>query len=104
MDHLAGYQLDPPRNKAQRFAVILISRVDPEGIQVYKQESIENSDSLNAIACFRKLRTVCKRIKPTSTEKRSHALTGVIEGIPSDANKCRTLQEMPSAASIDEDI
>ena len=100
MNDILNFKLDPPRGKSSRVAVVLISKADAEGFQVHKLEHIEPTDSDNAVACFRKLRHLCQKIHPKATEKRSHALGHVFASKPPGIKRCRTLQVMPTDASL----
>ena len=102
MEELLNFKLDPPRGKGRRFAVVLISKVDSEGFLVYKQEHVEPADSEHAVACFRKLRALSAKIKPTSSAKRSHAMGDLFNAAPRDTKRCRTLQNMPTDVSLDD--
>ena len=103
INDMPNFKLDPPRGKSQRTAVVLISKMDPEGYQVHKQEHIEPADAANACHCFRKLRALCTKIHPKGGEKRSHAMGDLFTASPRDTKKCRTLQAQPTDASLNEE-
>ena len=100
---LTGFKLDPPRNKAFRVALALLSKVDDEGFHVHELEHIEPEQVAPAVNCMRELRTLSKRVRCESTERRSRTRTldsGDLS--PSATKKARTLQEAPSGDSWSE--
>ena len=101
MASLPGFRLDPPRNKPYRFAVALRSRADEEGFHVHKLELLEPDQLQNAILRMQKLRRLSKAVHPVSTEKRSHAVDlNCSDSSPSAMKKARTLQNVPTDASL----
>jgi hypothetical protein len=103
LDNVLDFKLDPPRGKAARAAVILITQKDSTGFQVQKLEYVEPDDTKNAIACFQKLRTLSKKVHPVSSEKRSHSLGDLFVTSPADTKRCRTLRAAPTDASLQDD-
>ena len=103
MATLTGFKLDPPRNKPFRVALALLSRADDEGFHVHKLEHIEPDQVAPAVNCMRKLRTLSKRVRCESTERRSRTRTLESGDLsPSATKKARTLQEAPSGDSWSE--
>ena len=103
LNDLAGFRLDPPRGKAARCALALFSKKDDEGFHIHKQEYVEPDHVQSAIHCIRKLRTLCKQVRPETHDKRSHAVAmadswAATEGI----KKARVLQQVPTDASLPE--
>ena len=101
LNDLAGFRLDPPRGKAARCALALFSKKDDEGFHIHKQEYVEPDHVQSAIHCIRKLRTLCKQVRPETHDKRSHAVAmadswAATEGI----KKARVLQQVPTDASL----
>jgi len=100
LDHLPAFRLDPPRGKDFRVALVLISKVDDEGFHVHKSENIEPDQVDNAIQCMQRLRRLSKQIRPKNIEKRSHKLTLDTSSL----KKARTLQSVPTDASLPDDL
>ena len=103
LNNLAGFRLDPPRGKAARCALALFSKKDDEGLHIHKLEYVEPEHVTNAVHCIRKLRTLCKQVRPETQEKRSHAVAmadcwAATEGI----KKARILHQVPTDASLGE--
>ena len=102
MNSLAGFRLDPPRGKTFRVALALLSSADEnEGFHIHKLEYIEPEQVNQAVLCMQKLRTLSKRVRSVSTDKRtrSHALES--DGLsPTKTKKARALQQSPTAASL----
>ena len=101
LNDLAGFCLDPPRGKPARCALALFSKRDEEGLHIHKQEYVEPDDVQSAIHCIRKLRTLCKQVRPETHDKRSHAVAmadswAATEGI----KKARVLQAVPTDVSL----
>ena len=100
---LTGFKLDPPRNKPFRVALALLSKADDEGFHVHKLEHIEPDQVAPAVNCMRKLRTLSKRVRCESTERRSRTRTLESGDLsPSATKKARTLQEAPTGDSWSE--
>jgi hypothetical protein len=103
LSSLPGFRLDPPRGKQMRYALLVCSKKDAEGLHIHKLEYVENSQIDAAVKCFRKLRKVCTLIHTCSSEKRSHDHLLEKDGTtPVKIKKARTLQAAPSAASLDD--
>ena len=102
MDGLSGFSLDPPRNKTGRFALVLFSSVDDNGVFIiHKLEALEKDQIKPAVACLQKLRTLSKRVVCESTEKRSRSHTLDIDGLsPCDTKKARVLHASPTEGSL----
>jgi len=100
LDDLPAFQLDPPRGKDFRVALVLLSRVDEEGFHIHKLENIEPDQVEDAIKCMQRLRRMSKQIRPTGTGKRSHNLTLTASGL----KKARTLQTIPTGGSLPDDM
>ena len=99
---LPGFRLDPPRGKP-RFALALISKKDTEGVHIHKLEVIENDQVADAITCMRKLRSLCKQVRPETQEKRSHAVAmGDTWESTQKIKKARHLQQVPTDVSLGE--
>ena len=104
VDTLPGFRLDPPRGKPTRCAICLFTENDDEGLHIHKLEHIEPDQVDNAIACTRKLRKLCKRIHPGSTENRSHAVALCTdEKTSARIKKARSLHAVPTDASLGRD-
>ena len=65
-----------------------------------KLECLEPEQVTTAIDCFRKLRTLCKGIRPSSTEKRSHDVRVCADAMPKPLKKARALQTVPTDKSM----
>ena len=100
MEHLLDFKLDPPRGRQHRVALVLISKADQDGFHVEKLEHVEPTDESNAIACFRKLRTLSMGVRPDPTQKRSRALADSFKGSPNDMKRCKKLHAVPSDESL----
>ena len=97
-------KLDPPRGKKSRFAVLIVDRVDEKNgltVQMQKAEYIESEDAQGAMDCFRRLRALSKKIAPRQNLKRGHAHSSDFGASFSAIKKCRTLQAVPTDASMD---
>ena len=99
MENLPGYQLDPPRGRDFRVALVFISKVAEEGFQIHKLENIEPAQVDNAIKCMQRLRKMSKQIRPEGEGKRSHNLSLNATGL----KKARTLQSVPTGGSLPDD-
>ena len=104
LSNLAGFRLDPPRGKPARCALALFSKKDDEGLHIHKLEYVEPDQVENAVHCVRKLRTLCKNVRPEKQEKRSHAVAmedswAATAGI----KKARTLHSVPTEVSLEEE-
>ena len=98
------YKLDPPRSQKARWAVVLISNVEPGPTPTFlldKVEFIEPAEVDNAVKSFQKLRRMATRLQPSSTEKKSHSLASSF-AVAHPPKKCRTLTEVPTDASLPE--
>ena len=103
LSNLAGFRLDPPRGKAARCALALLSKKDDEGLHIHKIEYVEPDHVTDAIHCIRKLRTLCKQVRPETQEKRSHAVSMADSWAATEAiKKARILQQVPTDASLGE--
>ena len=104
MDNLPGFRLDPPRGKNFRVAVVLFTKADEkEGLHIHKLEYIEPEQVKEAVLCMQKLRRLSKGVHTVSTDKRSHSVALVNEGMsPCTTKKARTLQAVPTEASLPE--
>ena len=102
MDSLPGFRLDPPRGKNFRVAVVLFTKADEkEGLHIHKLEYIEPEQVKEAVLCMQKLRRLSKCVHTVSTEKRSHSVALVHEGMsPCTTKRARTLQAVPTEASL----
>ena len=99
LDDLPGFRLDPPRGRDFRVAIVLITRVDEEGLHIHKSENIEPDQVENAIKCMQRLRRMSKQIRPKGIGKRSHNLSLAASGL----KKARTLQSIPTGGSLPDD-
>ena len=99
--NLPGFRLDPPRGKARRYAVCLITKRDEEAFFVHKLDYIEPDQIDNAVRCFQKLRQLCKSIMPTTSEKWSHSVRMNAESVTGLAKKSRTLHAVPTDVSLE---
>ena len=104
MDGLPGFRLDPRRGKMFRVAVVLFTKADEkEGLHIHKLEYIEPEQVNEAVLCMQKLRRLSKGVHTVSTEKRSHSVALGQEGMPPcSTKKARTLQAVPTEASLPE--
>ena len=101
---IMNFKLDPPRGKACRVAVVLLTGADAQGgFDVHKLELVEPESVKNAIACFRKLRFLTKKIAPESTAKRTRAMENMFLSSPKDTKRCKTLHAVPSDVSLKEE-
>ena len=79
---------------------------DAEGLHIHQLEYIEMDQVKDAARCMQKLRKLSKGVHSVSTEKRSHnvALECLSpQGLsPSGTKKARTLQAVPTDASLPE--
>ena len=103
LNNLAGFRLDPPRGKPARCALALFSKKNDEGLHIHKLEYVEPDLVESAVLCMRKLRMLCKQVRPETQEKRSHAVAmadswAAAEGI----KKARQLHAVPTDASLGE--
>ena len=103
LDNLTGFNLDPPREKAFRCAICLFVKRDDDGFHIHKLEHIEPDQVDNAVLCMQKLRKLCKSIKPTSTDKRSHSVSVCSTEASGVSKKAETLHVMPTDASWPDD-
>ena len=101
LDNPPGFRLDPPRGKAHRFAVCLISRREEGQFHIHKLEYIEQDQIENATQCFQKLRKLCKAIMPTREEKRSHSVSACSSSVATLSKRSRTLHAVPTDVSMD---
>ena len=101
LDNLPGFRLDPPRGKAHRFAICLISRREGDQFHAHKIEYIEQDQVETATRCFQKLRKLCKAIMPTTMEKRSHSVSVCSSSVAGLAKRSRTLHAVPTDASLE---
>ena len=99
-DDVMSFRLDPPRGKAFRAAVVLVSRMNETELQIHKLEYVEPSDVDNAIQCFRKLRTLSSQIMPPSNLKRSQVETQQVSFENAHKKNCRSLQYCPTDTSL----
>ena len=81
----------------------LFSKKDDEGLHIHKLEYVEPDHVTNAVHCIRKLRTLCKQVRPETQDKRSHAVAmadswAATEGI----KKARILHQVPTDVSLGE--
>ena len=103
LNNLAGFRLDPPRGKAARCALALFSKKDDEGLHIHKLEYVEPDHVTNAVHCIRKLRTLCKQVRPETQEKRSHAVAMADSwAATEDIKKACILHQVPTDASLGE--
>ena len=104
MDSLPGFQVGPPRDKTFRVAVALFSKADSkEGLQIHKLEYIKPDQVKEAVQCMQQMRKLSKGVRPVSTEKRSHSVALEHQGMsPCTTKKARTLQAVPTEASLPE--
>ena len=102
MDRLPGFRLDPPRGKTFRVALALLSSADEkEGLHIHKLEYIEPEQVNQAVVCMQKLRTLSKRVRSVSTDKRTHSRALDSEALsPTKIKKARCLQAAPTDASL----
>ena len=67
-----------------------------------KTEFVENDEAQGAVECFRRLRKLCKQIRPRASGKRTHAESAKFIESPENMKKCRSLRAMPTETSLDE--
>eukprot|EP00974_Lingulodinium_polyedra_P037654 3611626-Lingulodinium_polyedra.AAC.1 len=104
LNNLPGFRLDPPRGTPMRSAICLVTKKDDEGLHIHKLEYVEPGQIDNAIACLQRLRKLCTRIRPESSEKRSHAIALDAFGkSPGSVKRARTLHAVPTEASLGDD-
>ena len=103
LSNLAGFQLDPPRGKQARCALALFSKKDDEGLHIHKLEYVEPDQVTNAVHCIRKLRMLCKQVRPQTQEKRSHAVVMADSwAATEEIKKTHILEQVPTDASLGE--
>jgi len=99
LEDLTGFRLDPPRGKSSRCALCLFTKMDDEGFHVDKLEAIEPDCVQHAIKCMQRLRKLCKQLRSSSTDKRSHSMH-LDSKASLSKKKARTLQALPTDASL----
>ena len=99
-------KLDPPRSKKSRYAIVVIDHIDKleNTLQMQAAEYVEHQDAEAAIACFTKLRALCRSVVPMGGMKRSHDLFAQFTESPKEMKKCRTITAMPSADSLEGEL
>ena len=101
VQNLAEFKLDPPRGKPRVVLALLSSADETEGFHIHKQEPVEPTQVSNAVYCLRKLRTLSKKLKCGSSEKRTHDFNLATDaGEPRDLKKARMLQVCPTDLSL----
>ncbi len=100
MDALPGFRLDPPRGRAHRFAMCSIIKREEDTFHVHKLEYIEPDQLEDATRCARKLRALCARIQPVSSEKRSRSVAACSDISKAVQKKARTLTAVPTDVSL----
>ena len=101
LDNLSGFKLDPPRGQPFRVALVLFSGADEtEGFQIHKMENIEPSNVKSAIRCWQKLRTMTKRLRSDSTDKRTRTMD--LGDSPENVKRARSLPLVPPDESMHE--
>ena len=100
---LTGFRLDPPRGEAMRCAISLFVKRDDQGFHIHTMEYIEPDQVDTAVQCMLKLRLLCKSIRPTGTDKRSHSVSVCTTEASGVSKKARTLHVMPTDASLPDD-
>ena len=95
-------KLDPPRGKKSRFAVVLIDKFNGGILEMQKTEFVEHDEAQGAVECFRRLRKLCKQIRPRASGKRTHAESANFIDSPENMKKCRSLRAMPTETSLDD--
>ena len=83
-------------------ALALLSSADEtEGFHIHKLEYIEPEQVNQAVLCMRKLRTLSKRVRSLSTDKRTHShALGSDDLSPAKLKKARCLQASPTDAGL----
>ena len=100
MDALPGFRMDPPRGRMHRYAMCSIMKREDDTFHVHKLEYIEPSQIDDAVRCVQTLRSLSKRIQPTSSEKRSHKVAACLDRIKTLQKKARILAAVPTDASL----
>ena len=75
-------------------------RMEDKTLHMQSAEFIEQTDAEAAIACFTRLRAICRNVRPTGEAKRSRSLFDEFASPPKDMKKCRYLDAMPSDESF----
>ena len=101
LDNLPAFRLDPPRGKAIRCAVCVISRREGKAFHIHKLECLEPDQQDTAVQCFRKLRKLCSSVRPSSTEKRSHDVTVAAEACKPEKKQGRSMLSLQMSVSSD---
>ncbi len=95
--------MDPPSGKGVRCAICLFVKRDDEGFHIRKLEYIEPDFVAKEVQRMQKLRKLCKNIKPTGADKRSHSTSVCTAEISGVSKKAKTLHAMPTDASLPDD-
>ena len=93
-------KLDPPRGKKSRLAVLLVTEFKDGVLSMHKAEYVEPDDADGAVACFRRLRQLCKMIRPSASTKRGNAESGNFVESPMNIKKCKSLKGVPTDESL----
>ena len=98
MDCLPGFRPDPPRGKNFTITIVLLTKADEkEGLHIHKLEYVEPQQVKEAVLCTQKLRRLSKGVHTVSTDKRSHSVALVREGM----SQCTTKKARTLASSTD---
>ena len=101
VNNLGGFRLDPPRGKKERCVLAFLNKKDEEGFHIHKLEIVEPDQIKDAVLCVRKLRSLCKQLRPDVQEKRSHAVAMKDNwGCTENIKKARHLKQVPTDGSL----
>jgi hypothetical protein len=103
LDNLTAFRLGPPREKGIRCAICLFVKRDDEGFHIRKLGYIELDQVDKTVQCTQKLRKLCKHIKPTGTDKRSHSVSVCTTEASGVSKKAKTPHAMHADASLPDD-
>ena len=100
LDGLTAFELSPPRSK--KVALAFFTRADPQdGLLLHALQHVENDSTEAAVACMQRLCRLAIGVRPTSTEKRSRAVSTLAQLTDSPTVKAaRTLQSVPTGGSL----
>lgn len=101
VDALPGFRMDPPRGRSLRYAMCLLTKREDATFYADKLEYIEPDQVDNAVRCFRKLRSLCQRIQPVTSEKRSGSVAACSDTTTALQKRSRTLCAVPTDVSME---
>ena len=100
MDALPGFRMDPPRGRMHRYAMCSIMKREDDTFHAHKLEYIEPSQIDDAVRCVQQLRSLCRRLQPTSAEKCSRSVAACLDRLKTLQKKARSLAAVPTDSSL----